>query len=62
VNKTKGLRRFIAHFDLAVLLFITETNVSLSVYIPERFWTSNNVLELFTDAAGNPDLGCAAYF
>jgi hypothetical protein len=27
----KGLRRFIAHFDLAVLLFITETNVSLSV-------------------------------
>jgi hypothetical protein len=47
VNKTKGLRRFIAHFDYG------------EYYIPERFWTSNNVLELFTDAAGNPDLGCA---
>ena len=45
---------------LVILEFLD--NFNGEYYIPERFWTSNNVLELFTDAAGNPDLGCAAYF
>lgn len=30
-------------------------------YIPDKLWVSNEVLELFTDAAGRADLGCAAY-
>ena len=45
---------------LVILEFLD--NFNGEYYIPERFWTSNNVLELFTDAAGNPDLGCAASF
>jgi hypothetical protein len=44
---------------LVILEFLD--NFNGEYYIPERFWTSNNVLELFTDAAGNPALGCAAY-
>jgi hypothetical protein len=45
---------------LVILEFLD--NFNGEYYMPERFWTSNNVLELFTDAAGNPDLGCADYF
>lgn len=47
--------------DAAVLLeFFASFNGDC--YIPERFWISNDTLELFTDAAGNLELGCAAYF
>lgn len=33
-----------------------------SHYFPERLWISNCDIQLFTDASGNPELGCAAYF
>jgi hypothetical protein len=33
---------------LVILEFLD--NFNGEYYIPERFWTSNNVLELFTDA------------
>ncbi|CAG2188093.1 unnamed protein product [Mytilus edulis] len=31
-------------------------------YFPDRFWSTNESLELFTDSAGNVLLGCGAYF
>lgn len=31
-------------------------------YLPNRLWLSNDVIELFTDSAGNALLGCGAYF
>lgn len=31
-------------------------------YFPESDWTSNDVIELFTDAAGSIGMGCGAYF
>lgn len=31
-------------------------------YFPERVWTSNEVLKLFTDSSGNSGLGCGAFF
>lgn len=31
-------------------------------FFPDRVWTSNDVLSLFTDASGNPDLGCGSFF
>jgi hypothetical protein len=30
-------------------------------YIPERYWITNEALELFTDSTGNALLGCGAY-
>ena len=31
-------------------------------YLPERFWSANDTLKLFSDSTGNPTLGCGAYF
>jgi len=31
-------------------------------YLHERFWLGSETIELFTDSAGNPELGCGAYF
>lgn len=31
-------------------------------FFPERIWLTNQILQLFTDSSGNPDLGCGAYF
>jgi hypothetical protein len=31
-------------------------------YIPEQLWLTNEAVELFTDSAGNVNLGCGAYF
>lgn len=31
-------------------------------YFPDRLWYSSQTLELFTDASGNPELGCGAFF
>jgi hypothetical protein len=30
-------------------------------YFPDRLWISNEALQLYTDASGNTDLGCAAF-
>lgn len=47
--------------DASVLLEFL-INFNGECYILERLWVSNEKLELFTDASGNPTLGCAAYF
>ena len=31
-------------------------------YIPENNWLTNETMQLFTDSAGNVNLGCGAYF
>lgn len=31
-------------------------------YMPEKVWTSNQSIELFTDSTGNESLGCVVYF
>ena len=31
-------------------------------YFPDKYWVSNDVLQLFTEGSGNPNLGCGAYF
>jgi hypothetical protein len=31
-------------------------------YIPENNWLTNEAMKLFTDSAGNVNLGCGAYF
>jgi hypothetical protein len=31
-------------------------------YIPEKKWLTNEAMKLFTDSAGNVNLGCGAYF
>ena len=31
-------------------------------YILEQLWLTNEAVELFTDSAGNVNLGCGAYF
>ena len=41
------------------LLFLEEFNGQC--YFPDRLWISNETLQLFTDASGNPDLGCVAF-
>lgn len=38
------------------------SNFNGECYMPEKFWTSNQSIELFTDSTGNESLGCAAYF
>jgi hypothetical protein len=30
-------------------------------YFPDKYWVANDVLQLFTDSSGNPNLGCGAY-
>ena len=47
--------------DVRVWLNFLE-NFNGATYIPDRFWVSNETLELYTDSAGNPFLGCGAYF
>ena len=37
-------------------------NFNGQCFFPERLWTNNETLQLFTDSSGNPDLGCGAYF
>ncbi|XP_069125516.1 uncharacterized protein [Argopecten irradians] len=47
--------------DLEVLLqFFSSFNGVC--FIPDKDWTTNTTLELYTDSAGNPDLGCAAIY
>ena len=41
------------------LLFLEDFNGI--VYIPDGVWVSNDTLQLFTDSAGSPDLGCACF-
>lgn len=36
-------------------------NFNGSCFIPEKFWTSNDTMELFTDATASATLGCGAY-
>ena len=36
-------------------------NFNGKCYLPGKLWRSNDTLELFTDSAGNINLGCAAY-
>ena len=31
------------------------------IFFPEKLWTSTEILKLFTDSSGNPELGCGAY-
>ena len=31
-------------------------------YFPDKYWVANDVLQLFTESSGNPNLGCGAYF
>ena len=31
-------------------------------YFPDKYWVSNDVLQLFTESSGNQNLGCGAYF
>lgn len=38
------------------------SNLNDECYMPEKFWTSNQSIELFTDSTGNESLGCASYF
>lgn len=56
IRVTKALKEDIKMW----LLFLDCFNGSH--YFPERLWVSNSSIQLFTDAAGNADLGCAAYF
>ena len=42
------------------LKFIEKFNGQL--FFPDRVWTSDEILKLFTDSSGSPDLGCGAYF
>ena len=42
------------------LTFLEEFNGR--VYFSEAEWSSNLVLDLFTDSAGAGNLGCGAYF
>jgi len=47
--------------DIAMWLqFLDEFNGHC--FFPERIWTSNIILHLFTDSSGNPELGCGAIF
>jgi hypothetical protein len=47
--------------DIQLLLeFIEKFNCQL--FFPHRVWTSDEILKLFTDSSGTPDLGCGAYF
>lgn len=41
------------------LLFLEEFNGTL--YIPDDIWLSSDTLQLFTDSAGSPHLGCACF-
>ena len=47
--------------DVRMLLLFLEC-FNGSCYFPESDWVSNLDLQLFTDATGNANLGCAAYF
>lgn len=31
-------------------------------FFPDRVWSSSDMLQLFTDSSGNPNLGCGCYF
>lgn len=42
------------------LKFLSEFNGQ--VFFPDQIWYTNDTLQLYTDAAGNPNLGCGAYF
>ena len=47
--------------DIQLLLeFIEKFNCQL--FFPHRVWTSDEIIKLFTDSSGTPDLGCGAYF
>ncbi|VDH91303.1 Hypothetical predicted protein [Mytilus galloprovincialis] len=47
--------------DIAMLLKFLE-NFNGQCFFPEQIWTSNEILQLFTDSSGNPNLGCGAFF
>ena len=44
------------------LKLLHEFNGRVYMYFSEAEWSSNLVLELFTDSAGAGNLGCGAYF
>lgn len=41
------------------LLFLDKFNGYC--FFPDKLWISNEIVHLFTDSSGNPDLGCGAY-
>jgi hypothetical protein len=50
-----------ANTDVALWIqFLADFNGQC--YFPDKYWVANDVLQLFTDSSGNPNLGCGAYF
>ena len=50
-----------AKADVALWLQFLE-DFNGQCYFPDRYWVANDVLQLFTDSSGNPNLGCGTYF
>ena len=50
-----------AKADVALWLQFLE-DFNGQCYFPDKYWVSNDVLQLFTESSGNPNLGCGAYF
>lgn len=49
------------HLDLAMWLNFLDQYNGVS-FFPHNMWLSNDTLNLFTDSAGSPSLGCGAYY
>ncbi|XP_033733376.1 uncharacterized protein LOC117322521 isoform X1 [Pecten maximus] len=47
--------------DLLVWLHFIQ-NFNGTLFFPDSAWSDSDVLQLFTDSAGNAELGCGAYF
>lgn len=47
--------------DVQMLLFFLD-NFNGHCFFPDRMWLTSNCLQLFTDASGNPELGCGSYY
>lgn len=47
--------------DVQMLLYFLD-KFNGHCYFPERLWLTSDFLQLFTDASGNPELGCGSYF
>ena len=50
-----------AKTDVALWLQFLE-DFNGQCYFPDRYWVANDVIQLFTESSGNPNLGCGAYF